>query len=147
MIRLAVPRMTSALFDEVEGICTSCEATTDPMRWEGLNRQFHATFYRASGLPFHLASLDKAMDRLDRCLRAQLLLTDGYARANTEHRAIAKACARGDANEAEMLPVAHISAAHATLREHLCRIQLPSDRRILPPTGHVSGRNQSETSA
>lgn len=122
VIRLAVPRMMPALFDEVEGICNSCEVTTDPMRWGDLNRQFHATLYRASGLPFHLASLDKAMDRLDRYLRAQLLLTDGHARANIEHRAIAKACAKGDADEAEALTVAHIRAAHATLREQLGRI-------------------------
>lgn len=123
VIRRAVPRLTPALIDEVEGICQGCEATTDPMRWGDLNRQFHATLYRASALPFHLATLDNAMDRLDRYLRAQLLLTDGHRRANTEHRAILAACISCDADRAVALTIGHIQGAQTTLQEHLGRIK------------------------
>lgn len=129
VIRRAVPRMTPALIEKVRTICDACEAATDPIRWGDLNRQFHATLYQASGLPFYLATLDNAMDRLDRYLRAQLLLTDGYARANMEHRGIVDACALGDENAAEQLIVAHIQCAHAALREHLDRIRTRSGRQ------------------
>ncbi len=120
--------MTPALIEEVRAICCACEATTDPIRWGDLNRQFHATLYQSSDLPFHLATLDKAMDRLDRYLRAQLLLTAGYDRANAEHRAIVDACARGDAAAAEASTLAHIRGAHVALREHLDRITAPSSQ-------------------
>lgn len=127
VIRRAVPRMTSALIEEVRAICVDCELATDPIRWGDLNRLFHATLYRPSDLPFHLATLDNAMDRLDRYLRARLLLTDGYARANAEHREIVEACARGDANAAEALIIAHIKGAHAALHEHLGKIKAQSE--------------------
>jgi DNA-binding GntR family transcriptional regulator len=127
VIRAAVPRLTPALIDEVHAICRACEAAKDSIRWGDLNRQFHATLYRASALPFHLATLDNAMDRLDRYLRAQLLLTDGHARANAEHRAIVDACARGDTDAAEALTLAHIRGAHVALRAHLGRITAQPD--------------------
>jgi DNA-binding GntR family transcriptional regulator len=126
VIRCAVPRMTRVLITEVQTICDACEAATDSIRWGDLNRQFHATLYRACDLPFHLATLDNAMDRLDRYLRAQLLLTDGHARANSEHRAIVAACAQGDAEAAEALTLLHIRGAHAALRNHLSKIKAQS---------------------
>ncbi len=129
VIRRAVPRMTPALIEMVSTICDACESASDPIHWGDLNRQFHAALYQASGLMFYLATLDNAMDRLDRYLRAQLLLTDGYARANAEHRGIVKACAQGDARAAEELTIAHIQGAHAALREHLGRIKTQSDQR------------------
>lgn len=128
-IRCAVPLISPDQIEEVQAICRACELATDPIRWGDLNRQFHASLYRASALPFHLAALDNAMDRLDRYLRAQLLLTDGYARANAEHRGIVEACARGDADAAEALTVAHIRGAHVALRAHLGRIKAQSKQR------------------
>ncbi|GAB1478610.1 GntR family transcriptional regulator [Paracoccaceae bacterium] len=121
VIRSAVPRMTSAVIEKVSAICSACEAAADPNRWGDLNRQFHATLYQPSNLPFHLATLDNAMDRLDRYLRAQLLLTDGHARANAEHRAIVEACALGKTSDAEALLLQHIRGAHAVLSEHLSK--------------------------
>lgn len=54
-----------------------------------LNRQFHATLYPPSNLPFDLAMPGNAMGRLDRYLRAQRLPTDDHARGNAEYSAIA----------------------------------------------------------
>lgn len=123
VIRVAVPNMTPELIAEAKAICGAFVETSDPMLWGDLNRAFHVTLYRASNLQFHLATLTNAMDRLDRYLRAQLLLTDGYARANAEHLAILDACARGDADTAAALTVAHIKGAHTALREHLENIK------------------------
>lgn len=123
VIRAAVPHMTPALIAEARAICDAFVSSTDPMRWGDLNRAFHITLYQASNLPFHLATLSNAMDRLDRYLRAQLLLTDGHARSNAEHLAILEACARGDAERAADLTVAHIRGAQLALQQHLARIQ------------------------
>lgn len=123
VMRVSVARMTPEVIEQANQICDEFSATTDTMRWGDLNRAFHATLYSASGLPFHQATLDNAMDRLDRYLRAQLLLTDGHDRADAEHRAIVQACAQGDADGAADLIVAHIRAAHASLSEHLAQIQ------------------------
>ena len=108
---------------KAHAICEEFAVEKDPMRWGDLNRAFHGTLLAASGLPFHVSTLDSAMDRLDRYLRAQLLLTDGQNRANGEHRAILAACARGDADGAAELAVAHVRGANAALRVHLARIK------------------------
>ena len=123
VIRVAVPHMTPAVIAEARAICAAFSGTDDPMRWGDLNRAFHMTLYQASNLPFHLATLTNAMDRLDRYVRAQLLLTDGHGRANAEHLEILEACARGDADAAADLTAAHIRRAHAMLKEHLAKIQ------------------------
>lgn len=123
VIRAAVPHMTPALIEEARAICLAFASTTDPMRWGDLNRAFHITLYQASNLPFHLATLTNAMDRMDRYLRAQLLLTDGHARSNAEHLDILEACARGDSEAAARLTVAHIRGAQYALQQHLTKIQ------------------------
>ena len=123
VIRVAVPHMTPALIADARAICEAFASTSDPMRWGDLNRAFHITLYQASNLPFHLGTLTNAMDRLDRYLRAQLLLTDGHARSNTEHLDILEACARGDADAAAELTVSHIRGAQYALRQHLVKIQ------------------------
>ena len=123
VIRAAVPHMTPALLAEARAICDAFASTRDPMQWGNLNRAFHVTLYQASNLPFHLGTLTNAMDRLDRYLRAQLLLTDGHARSNAEHLDILAACARGDATAAADLTVAHIRGAHDALCRHLVKIK------------------------
>ncbi len=123
VIRVAVPHMTPALIAEARAICAAFARSSDPMHWGNLNRAFHLTLYQASNLPFHLGTLTNAMDRLDRYVRAQLLLTDGHARANAEHLEILDACARGDADKAVDLTVAHIRGAQHGLQQHLAKIQ------------------------
>ncbi|MGV8952622.1 MAG: GntR family transcriptional regulator [Cypionkella sp.] len=123
VIRAAVPNMTAEVIAKARAICDDFAATTDPIRWGDLNRAFHMTLYQASALPFHLATLSNAMDRLDRYLRAQLLLTDGHMRSNREHLAILQACAQADATTAADLTVAHIRGAQTAMRAHLGRIK------------------------
>ncbi|MFN3723181.1 MAG: GntR family transcriptional regulator [Paracoccaceae bacterium] len=123
VIRMAVPNMTPALIDEARAICAAFSSTTDPVQWGDLNRAFHVTLYQPSNLPFHLATISNAMDRLERYVRAQLLLSDGHVRTNAEHLAILDACAKGDAGAAASLTIDHIRGAHDMMRIYLARIK------------------------
>ncbi|MDB5659410.1 MAG: GntR family transcriptional regulator [Cypionkella sp.] len=123
VLRAALPNMTAELIAEARAICAASATATDPMLFGDLNRAFHITLYQASNMPFHLATLTNAMDRLDRYLRAQLLITHGHSRSNAEHLEILDACERGDADAAVNLTVAHIRGAQRALHEHLGKIQ------------------------
>ncbi|WP_424943672.1 GntR family transcriptional regulator [Aliiroseovarius crassostreae] len=121
VIRTAVPRMTKDNLTEARGYLEAFAKSDDPMEWGNLNRQFHATLYNASGLAFHLEAIESALDRVDRYLRAQLVLSDGMARANDEHARIQDACERGDADAAAELTRAHILGAKDSLLNHLSK--------------------------
>lgn len=116
--RRAVPLMTVADVQETRHRVEAFSASPDSLAWGGLNRELHLSIYRASGLRYHLDVINNAMDRVDRYLRAQLLITDGMARANAEHRAILDACAAGDADRAAALVGAHIDGAKEDLLTH-----------------------------
>lgn len=119
VVRHAVPRMTEAELARARRYCQAFSASTAPMEWGDLNRKFHETIYRASGLTYHMGVIDNAMDRVDRYLRAQLLMSDGMDRADREHRAILAACAAGDADLTASLTEAHIAGARDSLLAHL----------------------------
>ena len=119
--RRAVPRMGPADLAEARRALEAFSASPDPMAWGGLNRAFHLSIYRAAGLPYHLEVINNAMDRVERYLRAQLVMSDGMARADAEHRAILAACDAGKAKRAARLVGAHIDGAKEVLLAHLAR--------------------------
>ncbi|MDA5093145.1 GntR family transcriptional regulator [Aliiroseovarius sp. KMU-50] len=122
VIRTAVPRMTPEILAKARGYLEAFAKSDDPMAWGNLNRKFHATLYNASDLSFHLEAIESALDRVDRYLRAQLVLTDGMARANDEHAHIQEACERGDADLAAELTQQHILGAKDSLLKHLSKM-------------------------
>jgi DNA-binding GntR family transcriptional regulator len=61
---------------------------------------------------------ENAMDRVERYIRAQLLMSDGMARADREHLAILEACEDGDGDRASLLLRDHIIGAKFSLLEH-----------------------------
>ncbi len=122
IIRVAVPKMTPKALAEARSFCDAFAVSDDPMEWGDLNRKFHATLYNASGLTFHLEAVESALDRVDRYLRAQLVLSDGMARANDEHLRIQDACERGDADTAADLTHQHILGAKNSLLKHLSKL-------------------------
>lgn len=122
IIRVAVPKMTPKALSEARSFCDAFAVSDDPMEWGDLNRKFHATLYGASGLTFHLEAVESALDRVDRYLRAQLVLSDGMARANDEHLRIQDACERGDADAAAELTHQHILGAKNSLLKHLSKL-------------------------
>ena len=115
IMRQAVPKMSKELLKKAHGYCEAFSCSTDPLEWGDLNRDFHSALYGASKLSYHLEVVDNAMDRVDRYLRAQLVLSDGMGRANDEHLAILRACEHGDANLAAKLTVDHIDGAKRSL--------------------------------
>ena len=119
VIKAAVPRMSRHTLDEARAHLTEFSRSSDPMTWGHLNRMFHYTLYRDSVLTYHLAIVNNTLDRIDRYLRAQLSMTDGMARASSEHLAILNACETGAADEAAALTRQHIQGAKATLLNSL----------------------------
>ncbi|WP_428646977.1 GntR family transcriptional regulator [Roseibium sp.] len=119
IIRNAVPNMSPELLATAREKCAAFSASPDPMTWGNLNRDFHETLYSASTLKFFLEIADNAIDRVERQIRAQLVMSDGMERAGKEHFAILEACEKGDANLASDLVRQHILGAKSSLMEHL----------------------------
>ncbi|GAB4393010.1 MAG: GntR family transcriptional regulator [Kiloniellaceae bacterium] len=123
IIRRAVPLMSKEGLKTARDYCQAFSRSTDPMSWGDLNRDFHSELYNMSRLKFHMEVMDNAMDRIDRYLRAQLVLSDGMERANREHFAILEACEAGDAEEAAALTAAHIQGVKDSFLKHLSLLQ------------------------
>ena len=121
VIAAAVPLMRAQSLCEARELAASFDACEEPMGWGELNRKLHYTLYRDSDLDYHLKIIDNAIDRIERYLRVQLLLTDGRQRASREHLQILDACEQGDAEEARRLTRNHILGAKKALIDHLER--------------------------
>ncbi len=119
IIGRAVPKMTDRILQDARGYFEDFRNSKDPMAWGDLNRNFHWTLYSASELPFYLGVIDNAMNRIERYLRTQLVMSGENERANAEHLAILEACETGDAQRASELTRAHILGAKASLRLHM----------------------------
>lgn len=118
IIRDAVPRMSGDLLAEARTHCEAFSASSDPMEWGDLNRIFHATLYSASKMGYFIEVSDNAMDRVERYIRAQLVMSDGMNRAGREHFAILQACERGEGAHAADLIRDHIIGAKISLLKH-----------------------------
>ncbi|MGR3623725.1 GntR family transcriptional regulator [Pseudophaeobacter sp.] len=119
VIRRAVPLMSPDILDAARASCAAFSESSNPMHWGDLNRDFHSALYSASGLQYHLDVIDNAMDRVDRYLRAQLVLSNGMERANDEHLMILEACAAGDASLAAERTRLHITSARQSLIQNI----------------------------
>ena len=115
LVERAVPRMSDADLKKAQVCCDAFSAGTDPARWGELNRDFHWSLYSQCRMPYHLSSVQNAMDRVERYVRSQLKLTSGMERARADHQGIMDACARRDAAEAAELTRRHILNAGRTL--------------------------------
>ena len=123
IIRRAVPRISREELGQARDFCRAFSESGDPMSWGDLNREFHSKLYNASDLKFHLEVMDNAMNRIDRYLRAQLVLSNGMERANHEHFGILEDCEAGDAERAAELTAAHIRGVKDSFLKHLSLLQ------------------------
>ncbi len=119
IIRNAVPNMTPEMLKTAREKCAAFSASPDPMTWGNLNRDFHETLYNASTLKFFIEIADNAIDRVERQIRAQLVMSNGMDRASREHFAILDACEKGDADLASKLTREHIQGAKKSLLNHI----------------------------
>lgn len=119
IIRTAVPLMQKEDLQKARASCEAFFTSDDPMRWGDLNREFHSALYSPSALSFHLEAANKALDRIERYLRAQILLSDGMELANREHLGILEACESGNVNLAAERTFKHVVDAKASLLQSL----------------------------
>ncbi|WP_412049510.1 GntR family transcriptional regulator [Hoeflea sp. Naph1] len=115
VIEAAVPKMSRETLQSARACLEAFSQSSDPMSWGALNRKFHYELYKDSGLSYHLQIINNALDRIDRYLRAQILMSNGMERANAEHLAILAACESGRAKDAAELTRRHILGAKTTL--------------------------------
>lgn len=115
VIRLAVREIRPETVEEATRFAAEFASETDSARWAQLNRAFHYTLYRDCGRPYYLQIVSNALDNIGRYLRAQLVLTDGIARARREHAGILQAVLDRDADAAAELTRAHILGASKSL--------------------------------
>lgn len=122
VLREAAPNLAAEDMDRADAILDAYEAAferRDVAQWGLLNWQFHSTLLSAADRPLTLGVLNTLHNQSDRYMRMQLTLTHGENRAIGEHRAIAAAARRGDANGAAALLRDHILAAGRSLSEFL----------------------------
>ena len=117
MLRNAIPKMSEVTRKMAASQCENFSESTDPLAWGSLNRIFHKTLYAECDQPFFQEVADNAMDRVDRYIRAQLVMSDGMVQAKYEHQEILKACLVGDADLAARLLRDHIIGARNSLLE------------------------------
>jgi len=91
--------------------CQAFAKERDPVLWGERNRQFHAALYADCGLPYHLEVVHAALDKTERYLVDQLVLTTGMRRARAEHQGILAAFEARDAPLAVRLTREHILGA------------------------------------
>jgi len=119
VIAASVPKMTSASLSKARAYCDEFRRTDDSKKWSKLNRKFHYSLYRDSGLKYHLDMIDNALDRTERYVDTQLSISHGVEKAHREHLAILEACENGNAELAARLTREHISGVRDELLEHL----------------------------
>lgn len=127
VLRHSVARMSDAALENAEQLALAFSTEPDSSRWGELNRRFHYSLYEAAGRPYYLQTISAALDRVDRYLRAQLVLTDGMARARREHEGILQACIARDVEKAAELTRDHILGASESLIAFLDRTRAERD--------------------
>jgi DNA-binding GntR family transcriptional regulator len=111
VVASAARRASEETLARARQTCQAFAKERDPVLWGERNREFHAALYADCGLPYHLEAVHAALDKTERYLVDQLVLTSGMRRARAEHRAILAAFEAHDAPLAVRLTREHILGA------------------------------------
>jgi len=111
IVASAVSRASEETLALARRTCQAFARERDPVLWGERNREFHSALYADCGLPYHLEAAHAALDKTERYLVDQLVLTSGMRRARAEHMAILEAFEARDAPLAVKLTREHILGA------------------------------------
>ena len=137
MVRLSILNISGETLELASFYCEAFSTETNSSKWGALNREFHYSLYRDCRRPYYLEVVNAALDRIDRYLRAQLVLTDGMARARREHKGILQAYIERDADRGVELIRQHILGAGQSLIDFLNRQHQKSLDQPLPIAGNT----------
>ncbi len=133
LIRRAVPRLTATDFERAETILADYAVAIgrgDLEAYGELNREYHLSFYRASGRSQTLELVRVLLANTDRYTRVQLSMSEGAtARATREHAALLDLCQAGDSEGAARLTLDHVLA----VREDLLHLLEPDEAETTLP--------------
>ena len=132
VVASAVSRTSEATLALARKSCEAFAKERDPVLWGERNREFHSALYRECGLPYHLEATQAALDKTERYLVDQLVLTSGMRRARAEHKAILDAFVARDAELAARLTREHILGAFRLFRDYM---DAHPAREHAPPQG------------
>lgn len=119
IIYKAVPNIDSVTLKKAESFCEKFAASKTPEEWTKYNRLFHCTLYDAANLDFHMSIIHSILDRTERYLRAQLVLSDGMNRAINEHQKLLEFCRDKNALAAKSITIEHVQHAKRSLLKFL----------------------------
>ena len=119
VVASAVSRASDKSLALARKACEAFSRERDPVLWGERNREFHSALYRECGLPYHLEAIHGALDKTERYLVDQLVLTSGMRRARAEHQAILEAFEARDARLAARLTREHIVGALSLFCEYM----------------------------
>jgi DNA-binding GntR family transcriptional regulator len=119
VVASAVSRASDSTLALARRNCEAFAKERDPVLWGERNREFHYALYRECGLPYHLEAIHAALDKTERYLVDQLVLTSGMRRARAEHKAILEAFEARDARLAARLTREHILGAFRLFRDYI----------------------------
>lgn len=125
LLARAIPAMTDRDIaigrDALEALETAYR-DTDIASWGRLNWTFHLRLYEPARRPQTLAILQAIHLKTERYIRLHLLMTEGQAGAERDHRDLLRLCAHGDIEAASDLLRRHIlgtgTSLVAALRAH-----------------------------
>ena len=115
----AASRASETTLARARQTCQAFAKERDPVLWGERNREFHAALYADCGLPYHLEAVHAALDKTERYLVDQLVLTAGMRRARAEHQAILTAFEARDSQLAVKLTREHILGALGTFCDYM----------------------------
>ncbi len=119
IVASAVSRASAPSLAAARRYCEAFAKERDPILWGERNREFHAALYSECGMPYHLEAVHAALDKTERYLVDQLVLTSGMRRARAEHKAILDAFEARDARLATRLTREHILGASRLFSDYM----------------------------
>lgn len=133
VMRLAVPKVTSAIADKLDRYCDQMEATSEPMEWVQLNREFHGVFMNICESPrlssFVATLHDSAMPFLTTAMQFRPEMME---HGNADHRIMADAARDGDIETAVKCAGDHMNITMSAARGLFGAKAIPS-RFLLEP--------------